>query len=136
MVKSVSIQIDNPNKRINGQYNSQQYNSVVNSLTNNKYYRKKTESHSGLKLVYVITYWWPEDYTYKYVSYGGTSGHGYYEKYVYPSGSFKAFSYIYPVQKTNISVETVAKEGGNGSSVFFDDTIDDKLGGIKMLLGA
>ena len=49
-----------------------------------------------------------------------------------PAGSFYAYIYKYPVYDKVLTNVTTYKDGG---SEFYDDSLDDKLGGNKELLG-
>lgn len=87
-------------------------------------YRGK-KNYPGAEKVGVTKYWWDEE-TIHMVS----GGHTYTVRL--PAGYFYAYIYKYPIyDKTTTNIVGYESQG----SGFYDDSLDDKLGGEKELLG-
>ena len=99
-------------------------NNLVNMLKSNGY-RTRKETHTRAVLTGVTEYWWSVVVVWRKV-------HWHTHTDVYPAGSFKVYSYIYP--KDKINKKTIVTEVTAGSG-FYDDGLDEKLGGEAVGLG-
>lgn len=100
------------------------YNGLVNTLKSVGY-RTRKETHTRAELTAVTEYWWSEVVVYRKV-------HWHTHKDIYPAGSFKVYSYIYPKDKINKKTIVTEVTAGGG---FYDDGLDEKLGGEAVGLG-
>lgn len=73
----------------------------------------------------ITKYWW-KGYTFKMITAGGTV------KQKFSGGFFYVYTYVYPKYYTTRKVVT---KNVSENSQYYEDTIDDKLGGMEQKLG-
>lgn len=115
MATSKSIEIPNPARDTNT------YMSIRRGLYNSGFGAKRR--HEDAKLLSMTKYWW-NSYTISIVN-GPTV--------TIPAGHF--FAYVYSIPNYVTNKKTVVVEQGLGKG-YYDDSIDDMLGGERITLGA
>lgn len=101
--------------------NSQFYNELKNQLYRAGF--KEKHNYKGAKIVDTVRYWW-DSYTLNILGHGSVT---------FPGGQFFAYTCTYPEYKDNKVVVTHGREAG--ANKFYDDSIDEVLGGNIEKLG-
>lgn len=119
MVMSRSVKIANPYLFANLGLDTQ----IKEGLMKQGFGFKK--NYKETKLIAVTKYWWPSAKQHIYYAGGSTT-------ITFPAGQFYVYTYTYPEYKVNKSVVTSYE---NVENLFYDDSIEETLGGERRMLG-